>query len=499
MKPEHIELSQQDMAKVLKERLAKSSSQRTGQRLGLMTSIDGGQLILLLLDPHEGTCQLIESPVQNNAYKAMTSNYAQFHWFERAIFDMFGIIAEGHPRFKHLLLHEQYDRNFFPLRKQPLPEGFSSPVERAYHFLEVQGEGVYELPVGPIHAGVIEPGHFRFSCFGETIVNLEIRLGYLHRGVEKRLTEVPWRKAHFVAEAAATDTAAANALAHAEAIESIAQIDVPQRARFLRTIALEIERLAMHIIDVGGICTDIGLLGIAASMARLRGKALGMGDMLSGSRFLRGFIIPGGTRKVEEAKLSEIRTTCGQLRKDLQPVIAMLLENQMAVERMQNVGVISKSLADEFGLVGVGARGAGISYDVRQHFTHGMYPQYAPPVVMIEGGDIFARERVRIGEIWSTLDTIEKLIADIPAGEEKIEMPTVLPKMAWGVGIVEAFRGELIHLIGTDMEGNIRRYAIKDPSFDNWTAISIAIRNQLIADFPLCNKSFALSYGGNDL
>jgi Ni,Fe-hydrogenase III large subunit len=276
-------------------------------------------------------------------------------------------------------------------------------------------------------------------------------------------------------------------------------VEVPERAQFLRSIALEIERLAVHIIDIGGMCTDIGLLGISATAGRLRGNALRLGDLLSGSRFLRAFVIPGGVRKVEERKLGEIKAGCQQLRKDLKPVWDMFLENQMAVERMTDVGVISYSLANEFGLVGIGARAAGINYDVRQYFAHGKYPEYAPPPVVEKGGDIFARERVRIGEVYSTLDTIEKLIDNIPHGDEKIDMPRELPKMAWGVGVVEAFRGELIHMISTDMNGNIRRYAIKDPSIDNWTAISIGIRNQLIADFPLVNKSFALSYGGNDL
>jgi Ni,Fe-hydrogenase III large subunit len=283
------------------------------------------------------------------------------------------------------------------------------------------------------------------------------------------------------------------------AIESLAQVEVPERAQFLRSIALEIERLAVHIIDIGGMCTDIGLLGISATAGRLRGNALRMGDLLSGSRFLRAFIMPGGVRKVDERRLGEIKAGCQQLRKDLKPVWAMFLENQMAIERMQDVGVISFSLANEFGLVGIGARAAGINYDVRQYFAHGKYPEYAPPPVVEKGGDILARERVRIGEVWSTLDTIEKLIDNIPPGDDHIDMPDKLPKMAWGVGVVEAFRGELIHMIGTDMDGNIRRYSIKDPSIDNWTAISIGIRNQLIADFPLVNKSFALSYGGNDL
>lgn len=495
MKLERIEVNQSELDSHLAKALGKGSE----GRLGLHTSIDGSQLATVLLSPKDSGAQLFITPVVNNTCRSLTPKYAQFHWFERAILDHFGIVTEGHPRFKHLQLHDQYTEGFFPLRKVPLPDGFKCPVPRQFQFMEVKGEGVYELPVGPIHAGVIEPGHFRFSCFGETIVNLEIRLGWVHRGVEKRMTEIPWKKAHFTAEAASTDTACANALAHTIALESILGIEVPERTDFLRTIALEIERLAVHIIDVGGMATDIGLLGVSATMGRLRGKALGLGDLLSGSRFLRAFIFPGGVRKVEDRKLAEIKGGVIGLRKELKPVISMFLENQMALERMQDIGTLSKSLASEFGMVGVIARACGINYDSRQHYAQGKFPEMAPPPAVENGGDIFARERVRINEIWSTLDTIERLVDNCPHGDERIAVPDKLPANATGLGIVEAFRGELIHLAFTDEEGQICRYSIKDPSFNNWTAISIAIRNNLIADFPLCNKSMALSYSGNDL
>ena len=276
-------------------------------RLGLLTSIDGKQLITLLLDLKKNSAECWISDLEEDSYSSLTSLIPQSHWFERGIYDLFGLVPENHPRFKHLLLHDEYDATFHPLRwgtkesfnKNPKRTDQSTASEisaenlaqtgakREYKFMQVRGEGIYELPVGPIHAGVIEPGHFRFSCFGETILNLEIRLGYVHRGVEKRLTEVPWQKSRFVAEAAATDTACANALAHAIAIESLFEFEAPPLAQALRTMALEIERLAMHIIDIGGLSADIGFLAIAASAGRLRGKALGLGQMLSGSRFLR--------------------------------------------------------------------------------------------------------------------------------------------------------------------------------------------------------------------
>ncbi len=495
MKLERQQTPFRELHDILDHALSKSSD----KRVGLLTSITGGEIATLLLSPKDGTAELMVTAVENNKYSSFSTHHAQFHWFERALFDFFGIVPEGHPRFKHLLLHDQYAQDFFPLRKIDLPTDFRNALPRRYEFLEVKGEGVYELPVGPIHAGVIEPGHFRFSCFGETIVNLEIRLGWVHRGVEKRLTEVPWQKAHFVAEAAASDTALANAFAHAIALESILDLEITERAQYLRTIALEIERLAVHIIDVGGIGTDIGLLGISSAMGRLRGKALALADLISGSRFLRGFIFPGGVRPVSERKLSEIKAGVIALKKDLTPVIQMLSDNQMATERMKDIGKLSKSLAAEFGMVGIIGKACGIDCDTRRQFKQGKYPELAPEPSIEIGGDILARTAVRIGEIWSSLKTIETLVDNCPHGEEKVTVPEILPANANGLGIVEATRGELIHLIFTDEDGKICRYAIKDPSFDNWTAISIAIRDNLIADFPLCNKSMALSYSGNDL
>lgn len=469
------------------------------ERLGHFTSIDGSQLITLLLHPQKGTVRVLETALDSNSYPCLTNTFPQLHWFERLIFDMFGIVPSGHPRFKHLNLHDQYPENFYPLRKASLPEGFKPPIGRAFKFLEVKGEGVYELPVGPIHAGIIEPGHFRFSCYGETIVNLEVRLGFVHRGVEKRLCEVPFAKAHFVAEAAASDTSAANALAHCEAIESVMGIEVSERARYLRTIALEIERLACHIIDVGGMGTDIGLLGISATMGRLRGRALGLGDLITGSRFLRGFILPGGVRPVAKESLAQFKGQIARLRHELKEPLQMFLDNQMGLERMRDIGVLPRSLCNDFGMVGVACRATGIEYDTRRHFAHGAYPELAPPAMTAKGGDILAREMVRIKEIWSSLDTLDRLIDNLPDGPDSIKIPDKLPPDQIGIGIVEAFRGELIHMIVTDSNGQITRYAIKDPSFNNWTAIAIAIRNNLIADFPLCNKSLALSYSGSDL
>jgi len=470
----------------------------SGRRLGLLTSIDGGQLATLMLDPQKSVVEYWESPLKADSYRSLTLMVPQAHWHERVLWDMFGITPEGHPRMKHVLLHDVYPPDFFPLRKIPFFDSKGFSKDRSFNFLEVRGEGVYEIPVGPIHAGVIEPGHFRFSCFGETILNLELKLGYVHRGVEKRLTELPWQKGRFLAEAAASDTAAANALAHAVALESIMGIEPTATAQHFRTLALEMERLAMHIIDLAGMGTDTGYLGFAQNMSRLRGKALGLAHNLSGSRFLRAFILPGGVRNVDTSVLAKIKKNARELKAELKPLIGFLHESQIARERME-IASISRSLANEFGMVGIVARACGIDYDCRQSFPHGTYPNFAPPVTVGLKGDIYSRAQVRTGEIFTSLDVIDAILENIADGPTMVSVPEQLPADTYGVGIVEAFRGELIHFVATDSDGKIVRYNINDPSHNNWTAVSIAIRDNLIADFPLCNKSLALSYSGNDL
>lgn len=469
------------------------------RRLGLVSSVDGEQLITLVLDPPAGSAECWETPLEADQYPSLTPALPQCHWFERALWDLFGLYADGHPRLKDVLLHDEYEPDFQPLRAGLRPAGVVSAAHRRYEFLRVEGEGVYEIPVGPIHAGIIEPGHFRLSCLGEVILNLEIRLGYLHRGVEKRLTEVPWQKARFVAEAASSDTAVANALAHAVAIESLLNIEIPPRAQYLRTLALELERIAMHIIDIGGMAVDIGFLGIASSLARMRGNALRLAELLAGSRFMRGYILPGGVKRDPGANLSRIHQDSRKLYFALEPIISLFMDSPGAQERMEGVGRISPSLAREFGLAGVSARACGIAYDTRQHFKHGTFPERVPAVAVENSGDVLARIKVRVTELFNSLSFIHALSASIPSGALEVELPSELPADGIGLGIVEAYRGELIHLVFTDNTGQIKRYVVKDPSFNNWTGLSIAVRNELVADFPICNKSFSLSYSGHDL
>lgn len=478
--------------------------EQNGWRFGHETArvLAGGGLALevLLLDTIRGSGTILSASIPDGAseYPSLTPQVPAAHWAERAIGDFFGLKAAGHPRWKSLILHESWPAELTPLRDDSV--GKAERILDNYEFMEVHGEGVHEIPVGPIHAGIIEPGHFRFSCLGEIITNLEIRLGYQHRGIERRLTEMPWLQARFLAEAVSSDTTVGNALAHTVAIEQILDITPPPRAQFLRTIALEIERLANHLGDFGGLSADIGYSAGSAIFARLRGASLGLGELLAGTRFQRAYVLPGGVaRDLDDARIAELIKALSELERKIKDSIPLVLDNPAVIERMEGIGRLSPSLASKFGIVGPAGRASGSTYDARMAFHHGVFPDYAPVSAKRDSGDVLARAQVRGDEITTTISLLTQLLQSLPDSPVKAELEDSLPPNRVGVGVVEAWRGELIHWITTDNEGRIGRYAIKDPSFNNWTGLAIAVRGNLVADFPICNKSFSLSYSGNDL
>jgi Ni,Fe-hydrogenase III large subunit/Ni,Fe-hydrogenase III component G len=478
----------------------KAEGWRFGHATASAIENDGLMLNILLLDISNGKGKVISSRIPEGVteYPSLTPHIPAAHWAERAIGDFFGLKAEDHPRWKSLILHEAWPEDLTPLREGKIDK--SERVLDQYEFMEVHGEGVHEIPVGPIHAGIIEPGHFRFSCLGEIITNLEIRLGYQHRGVEQRLAEIPWQQARFLAESASTDTTIGNALAHSVAIEQILGVAPPPRAQVLRTIALEIERVATHLGDFGGLSADIGYSAGSAIFSCLRGNALGFAELLTGTRFQRSFILPGGVaRDIDDARRSELVRILTELTKLVEDNLPVILENSSVIDRMEGTGRLSPSLAKEFGIVGPAGRASGSKYDARTAFHHGVYPEQAPVPASRETGDVLARVQVRADEVITSLLLIASLLDSLPSSPEKMETGEKLPSNKIGIGIVEAWRGELIHWITTDYEGKIQRYVIKDPSLNNWTGLAIAVRGNLVGDFPLCNKSFSLSYSGNDL
>jgi Ni,Fe-hydrogenase III large subunit len=476
-----------------------------GNRLGLLTASatsDGHELLTVIISQLGHSVRIINSPLPHDAvtYSSLTPDIPQAHWFEREIADMWGLRPIGHPRMKSLVMHDAYPDNFFPLAA-----GASLPTSRMrsrrvpYRFTVVQGNGVYEVPVGPVHAGVIEPGHFRFSCLGEVIENLEIRLGFVHRGVEEHLTQCSWQSARHVVEAASSDTSAGNAVAHAFAMESLCGVTVGESVRRLRAACVEIERIACHIGDLAGICADIGFGAGSSAFGVLRAAVLGIAELLTGSRFMTGFLAPFYQRGLPDAAvLTEAASRLTAVGLQLRVTLPLLMDNPGAIERMEGMGIMKPSLAREFGLVGPAARASGIDYDVRKALPTPEYECIEWRIATWNEGDVLARARVRAHELETSVRLAEALLTGISVVEQPLCI-TRLPANAMGIGIVEAWRGELIHLVQTDDTGRIARYKIKDPSFNNWTALAVSVRGRLLSDFPLCNKSFSLSYSGTDL
>ena len=314
--------------------------QRPGWRFGHFTArlVDGDTLALevLLLDTHSGSGEVITAimPAGVREYPSLAPSVPAAHRAERAIRDFFGLKATGSQRWQSLILHD----DVWPLDFTPLAPGLGAARE-PYAFREVEGEGLHEIPVGPIHAGIIEPGHFRFSCVGEIVTNLEIRLGYQHRGIEKRLAELPWPQTRYLAESASSDTAVGNALAHADAIEQLLGVVPPPRAQALRTIALELERLSNHAGDLGALSGDIGYSPGAALFPPLRGAALGLGQLLSGNRRQRWYVRPGGVaRDLDDSRRRAFAAGLADLARRLRDTIPLVLENSGVLDRMEGTG-----------------------------------------------------------------------------------------------------------------------------------------------------------------
>jgi Ni,Fe-hydrogenase III large subunit len=366
-------------------------------------------------------------------------------------------------------------------------------------FYRVEGEEVHEVAVGPVHAGVIEPGHFRFQCHGEQVFHLEISLGYQHRGVERALEGGPTKRTIGYMETLAGDTSVGHATAYCQIVEALAGSRVPARAHTLRGIALELERLANHTGGLGALANDVGFLPTASFCGRLRGDFLNLTAAICGSRFGRGLVRPGGVGFDLDAALSnqmqgKLHTALG----DVKNAVGLLWESASVQARFEQTGAVSAEVAEALGLVGVAARACGLERDIRHDHPSGVFRLAHIPVSAWHTGDVFARAYVRWLEIERSCAFIREQLDALPEGATRAKCDALAPNRLC-VSLVEGWRGEICHVAMTDDAGRFSTYKVVDPSFHNWMGLAMALRDQQISDFPLCNKSFDLSYCGHDL
>jgi len=415
-------------------------------------------------------------------YHELTTDIAALHCFERELHEQTGVRVAAHPWLKPI----RYEGN--------------APAMSEFPFYKIEGKEVHEVAVGPIHAGVIEPGSFRFMCLGEQVHHLEIQLGYQHRGVERRLLEGPPTRLSPLVETIAGDTSVAHAWAYAAAVESLGESELDTEVEMARAVALELERVAMHLSTLSGMAADIGFLQGASTYGRLRTTAINTTMRLCGSRFGRGAIRPGGIgMKLPADLLIDLRANLELLRRDLPIINECFLASQTVQHRLREVGVLTARQAAELGLVGVPARASGLPLDVRIGMKEGAYKVLPIGMASSSHGDCWARARVRIDEMDASLEWISTVIALFPNWNHPRKPLRALVPNHLVVSVVEGFRGEVVHCLETGEAGELVHYKVQDPSLRNWMGLAIAVRENEISDFPICNKSFDLSYCGNDL
>ncbi|HUY43494.1 MAG TPA: NADH-quinone oxidoreductase subunit C [Acidimicrobiales bacterium] len=412
--------------------------------------------------------------------------------FEREFHDTFGIVPDGHAFLRALVRHAHWPETWYPMRHGagPMPE---LPVRSpSYPFIEVAGGGVYEIPVGPIHAGMIEPGHFRFSVVGETIVKMTARLWFVHRGVERMFQGLDTDQGVALAERVSGDCAVGHALAYAMAIEDAWGVELSPDARALRSLLLEMERLYNHVTDLGAMANDVSY-GVAHARAMLlRESLLRVNESLTGHRLLRGAITPGRTALRRLPTKDEI----AEIEKEFEAIVHFTLANTVVRDRFEGTAVLSTADARAIGTLGVVARASGLEVDARR--DHPFAPRETEvPVLNQTAGDVLARFNQRVEEVRLSLTLILEVIDQDPRQTTVVSSPA--PEANSGLSIVEGWRGMIVHRVELDNSGRITRCRIVDPSFSNWPALSTSLANTIVPDFPLVNKSFNLSYAGNDL
>jgi Ni,Fe-hydrogenase III large subunit/Ni,Fe-hydrogenase III component G len=440
-----------------------------------------------------------ETSADDPRFPTITRKYVAAWRFERQMNSLMGVIPEGHPDTRPWIKHEDWPADAWPLRK-----GFDATtrmprVPGEYRWIRAEGEGVYEIPVGPVHAGIIEPGHFRFQAVGEEVINLEERLGYVHKGIEKRFETLSWEGGVRLAGRVSGDSTVAHAIGYCRALEAMTGCNVPQRGLWLRAIMLERERIANHLGDVAAICNDVAFAFLFFQMNILKERLVATNYRLFGHRFMMDRVVPGGvTNDMDPAGIENMLAELDWLEREFGRLATIYDENSSLEDRVRDTGILSAEQARDLGQVGIVARASGQPLDCRIQAPFPPYDLLPPRMTVLHSGDVHARAWVRIEEVRDSIRLLREMLAALPEGEVRCTCPTPEPDLC-GLSLVEGWRGEIVYWLQSGHHGEVNRCMVRDPSSLNWLGLEQSIHGNIVPDFPVCNKSFNQSYSGHDL
>ncbi|WP_055478270.1 NADH-quinone oxidoreductase subunit C [Sphaerimonospora mesophila] len=472
-----------------------------GHRLALVSACEeaGGFRVVYLftaagfdLGPERRTELRVRLPGDDPVLPSLTALSFPAGRFEREMRDLYGIVPADHPLPRRLVRHHHWPRGWYPMRSDAGPPPSFGDPEGPYPFVTVAGPGIYEIPVGPVHAGLIEPGHFRFSVVGETILKLKARLWFVHKGIEKLFEGRTPADGIELAERISGDTSVGHALAYCLAVEEATGCAVPPPAQLMRAVLLELERLYNHVTDLGALCNDVAHGILNAHAQRVRERLLRLNAEVTGHRLLRGGVTLGGV----ELRALPDPGVISAVAADVAEIVDLALGHTVVLDRFAGTAELSAEAARDLGVLGYVARASGLDADARRDHPFADLGPFS--VVTRTGGDVLARFQVRAAEIAVSAELIGRLVHGLAAGVRCAELVTAAGP-ASGVGITEGWRGTIVHRVELAEDGTLSRVKIVDPSFFNWPALPVALSGTIVPDFPLVNKSFNLSYAGNDL
>ncbi len=466
---------------------------------------DGGHVVryVLAVERQPAFLEIRVRARSGEAVPSVTPLVPAASGLEREMMEISGVVVKDHPDPRPVLQHRGWIPGAYPLAKAFDASGRGArrlDRDPDYGFLRVEGEGVCEVPVGPIHAGIIEPGHFRFSIAGEPVLHLEIRLGYAHKGVEKlHEGRTPEGSLHLAARTSG-DNSVAHAAAFCHAVEALGGVALPPRGAFLRTILIEVERVTHHLGDIGGVLLDVAYNFGASQLAILREDMFRLNARLTGSRLLFGALAVGGVaRDLDAAALADARATLDRVEHEADRALKISMSSSSVIDRLDSTGTLTRENARQLAVVGPAARASGIPIDARRDFPHAAYPDLAFRVPTETTGDVMARVKVKAAEIRESVSLVRQAIDRLPGGPVRADAPQRYRVGETAIGVAEAHRGEVVYAVELDAAGRVTRCHVRDPSILNWRALEVVVPNgNIIADFPVVNKSFNLSYSGND-